>query len=490
MKKIKIIIPVVSCLLTTTLFSCANKSEQPESDYYSISIANAHKSPKVLIEGSNLIKKGDACDVLIRFEPFTYLAPIPDYPDETIRICQANRIGYDIALDKNCYTFEEAGVGDPCLYRLHINKEYMVTSYVVDINSKFVEGYFKPGEIKFHNDSTLSEGNAEITVVNTSVDSYLTFFITPKNFQSGYTFDGVTKDAIDIIGISDDEGEVNLNEYVKRKELVLCDSPIQGLGHYQTKTNQLRIALQMEPLFIKDTDPKSIYGYKQRFKSINIKSTEGVAYNNKENYEKLFHPTVDETSCTLESGKINLEEDGVHYVAKFTPKSGYYFPATFTEDTKGNFPITDLTILPNIYVPTGHPYFRTFEIHRDASKQGAIKAIPYDAYYGNETLSILPTSSYVLEDTIGNIYVPMGYDRNTGTSGNNYWLDVKVESDASLTIDVNVTDMIKYVEFPTSTIITRLDLAEYKEEEFYKFYRDGSIDFIQSFNFTVKATHN
>lgn len=485
MKKIKIIVPVVTCLLATTLFSCANKSEQPESDYYSISIANAHKSPKVTIEGSNLVRKGEACDVLIRVEKFTYLAPIPDYPNETVRVCQANRIGYDIALDKNCYTFKRGEDGDPCLYRLHINKEYMTTSYVVDVNSKFVEAYGGEGEIDFAEGSELNSSNAEITVVNTSVGSDLTFFITPKNFQSGYTFDGVTQDAVEIKGINDTYPE-GYPLTLSRNELVLCDSPIQGLGHYQTLTKQLRIALPMEQLFeVDSSDP--IYGYKQKFDSIQISSTEGVAYNNKEN---LFYPTADETSCTFESGKINLEEDGVHYVAKFTPKSGYYFPATFTEDTKGNFPITDLTILPNIYVPTGHPYFRTFEIHRDASKQGAIKAIPYDAYYGNETLSILPTSSYVLEDTIGNIYVPMGYDRNTGTSGNNYWLDVKVESDASLTIDVNVTDMIKYVEFPTSTIITRLDLAEYKEEEFYKFYRDGSIDFIQSFNFTVKATHN
>ncbi|MCQ2795870.1 MAG: hypothetical protein MJ213_00960 [Bacilli bacterium] len=485
MKKIKLIVPVVSCLLVTALFSCANNNEQPESNYYSISIANAHKSPKVSIEGSNLIKKGDACDVLIRFEPFTYLATIPDYPSEVIRICQANRIGYDIALDKSCYTFEEAGTGDPCLYRLHINKEYMVTSYVVDINSEFVEAYTGENDIKFSSGSSLNDDNAEIIVVNTSVDSDLTFFITPKNFQSGYTFDGDTKDAIKIIGVSDDEGEVDLTSFVTRKELVICDSPIQGLSHYQTSEKQLRIALPMDKLFVTDDDPETFYGYKQRFTSIEIKSDKGVVYNKEKSYENIFSPTADETSCTFTSGKIELRENSVHYVAKFAPQDDYRFPSSFTEE---NFPITDLTILPKVYLPTGHPYFRTFEIHSDTSKQGAIKTSPYKSYIGgNETLSIL-SSVRVLEDTAGNIYVPMGYDNDSILSGDNYWLDVDVKS-GNLVVDVNITDMVKYVEFPTSTIIARTDLIEYGDE-FYKFYRDGSIDFIQSFNFTVKAVHN
>lgn len=483
MKKIKLIVPVVSCLLVTALFSCANNNEQPESDYYSISIANAHKSPKVSIEGSNLIKKGDACDALIRFEPFTYLAPIPDYPSEVIRICQANRIGYDIALDKSCYTFEEAGTGDPCLYRLHINKEYMVTSYVVDINSEYVKAYTGENDIKFSSIGLLNDTNAEITVVNTAVDSDLTFFVTPKDFQSGYTFDGDTKDAIKIIGMSDDEGEVDLTSFVTRKELVICDSPIQGLGHYQTEAKQLRIALPMDKLFVTDDDPETFYGYKQRFTSIEIKSEKGITYSDKKG---IFSPTADEETCTFTSGEIEHKIDSVHYVAKFAPQDDYRFPSSFTEE---NFPVTDLTILPNVYLPTGHPYFRTFEIHSDTSKQGAIKTSPYKAYIGgNETLSILTTAN-VLEDTAGNIYVPMGYDNDSILSGDNYWLKITIDNDGNLVVDINITDMIKYVEFPTSTIIARTDLIEYGDE-FYKFYRDGSIDFIQSFNFTVKAIHN
>ena len=46
--------------------------------------------------------------------------------------------------------------------------------------------------------------------------------------------------------------------------------------------------------------------------------------------------------------------------------------------------------------------------------------------------------------------------------------------------------MVKYIQFPTSTTITELDLVS-DEKYYYELYQDGSIDFIQSFNFTVKA---
>lgn len=474
MKKIKIIIPVVSCLLVTALFSCANNNEQPESDYYTISIANGHKSPKVLIEGSNLIKKGEACDVSIRVEPFTYLEEIDDYPGETVRICQANRIGYDIALDKKCYTFKKTDE-DPCLYKLHINKEYMTTSYVVDINSKFVQGYDEVNSIKFA-DGALKD-KAEITVVNTAVNYDLAFFVTPKNFQSGFTFDGATKDAIEIKGINSTYPE-GYPLTPSRKELVLCDSPIQGIGHYQTLAKQLRIAIPMEQLYEVDTSPESEYGYKQKYDLIQISSSldNPVVYNSAD-YEKIFNPVADPESCELASApSITVEDNGIHYNATFAPKSGYKFSALIDENS---FPITDLDVLPGTYTPTGHPYFRAFEVHSDPSKRKNIDISPCDAYNGNETISpvIIPgIETRILEDAIGNVYVPMSY-----------WVDFSLDA-GKLKVNFNISNMVKYIEFPITTTITLFDILSYKDEgHFYEFYQDGSIDFVQSFNFTIKA---
>lgn len=454
MKKIKLIVPILSCLLTTALFSCAKNNEQPESDYYKISVYNDHKSPKVTFDSPNFIKKGEACDVLIRFEPYTYLGPISAHPDETYRLCKANSLSIDETLDKKCYSFECVSE-DRCVWELKIPREYMTTSYDLDVNSTYVKGYNETGAIGFAAEGTLKE-KASINVINTSVDSDLTFIIIPKDFQSGYTFDSATKDKITITGISGD----GTNEVLEpsRKELVLCDSPIQGLGHYQTLAYQLRIAIPVSRLY--EVDATAEYGYKQKFDKIEVRSSDAetpVSYN-VEKYKKIFNPTVE--ACQLSSEEINLDDDGVHYIAKFSADSEHSFPETDIES------LTDLSILPSTYVPTGRPYFREFEVHEDASKRKDITCSLKDAFTG--TYLSAYALDYVFYDKYENTYLAM-----------NKWLTPTVNSNV-LTIDINITNMIKYIEFPISTIIYETDLYEF-------YYQDGSIDFIKSFNFTVKA---
>ncbi|MCQ2795225.1 MAG: hypothetical protein MJ214_03370 [Bacilli bacterium] len=461
MKKIKFILPV--CLGLVTLVACDQAHGQPESNFYKISFVNVAEEdtdkPEITFESSNLIEKGKDCDLLIRLAPYSTFNEI-EGEDEDYLIRQSSLTGDGPILNKNCYSFAETETAGE--YRLQIPKEYMTASYDVIVNYTYV---------KYGTDSVVPsddiENDVSVIVTNSSVNHDLTFHIMPNNFQAGATFDVASKDNIKIVGNSTEEGVIDLTLDLSRKELVHIDSSIQGISHYHTDTKSLRCALPMEKLY--KPAPKEKYGYKKRFDKIEVRtidtSKDPVSYD-KERYLNLFNAQADSQSCKLTSATI---DDNYHYKATFTANNDYYF-----YDGMTNFALTDLAIQPGIYSPTGHPYFREFAVHKDASKRGNIDEFsPYGAYIGAQEL--FDDYSYVY-DKLGNIYSEM-----------RKWLTVSVTDFyyKTLTIEIKIPEMVKYTQLPTSTIISSLDLTGY--EDYHTFYSGGSIDFIKSIDFKVAA---
>ncbi|MCQ2792200.1 MAG: hypothetical protein MJ208_01605 [Bacilli bacterium] len=471
MKKTNII-TISCCLLLAPLCSCG-KSGQPESNFYKISFVNLADDtdvPPITFENSNLIKKGKDCDLLIRLDPLAKLNPLYGEEGSEYEIREANFKGNGAVLNPSCYSV--TATDTPHVYNLKIPKEYMTTSYEVNVNCTYLTSNYT-----IVPDTGIED---EITIETTNLSSKydLTFIIMPNNAEAGATFDGETKDAIQIYGVKDNE-EKPLE--LSRKELVHIDRTIQGVSHYRTHAMSLRVAIPMEELY--DTSTTTESGYAPKFDKIEVSSTlvdgHAVTYD-VDHYKTIFNPQTDGT-CKFEKADITFEEDDekyyAHYKATFSAISGYKFHEATNDEE--DFPITDLTAISDIYTPTGHPYFRNFILHKDSTERENIQLSPFEAYKGIDDgyLYYYLLGGYV-PDTLGNIYVPM-----------KDWLAYEsLNNGNGATIDINITKMVKYVQLPTSTIIALTDIG-LLGEYYYTFYSGGSIDFIKSFNFTVSAAN-